>query len=77
MALVGVLGLAVGIVLYQLNLNLAFIILASCGFAGWIYTLYPLLRQWSDPSFVDRTTMKKLVPIGFIVQGCILGGFLI
>jgi geranylgeranylglycerol-phosphate geranylgeranyltransferase len=77
MALVGLLGIAVGIVLFQLNLNIAFIILASCGFAGWIYTLHPLLSQWNDSSFVNRTTMKKLVPIGFIVQGCILAGFLI
>jgi geranylgeranylglycerol-phosphate geranylgeranyltransferase len=77
MAIIGLLAIAVGIVLYQLNLNLAFIILTSCSFAGWIYTLYPLLRRWNDPSYVDRTTMKKLVPIGFIVEFCILGGFLL
>jgi geranylgeranylglycerol-phosphate geranylgeranyltransferase len=77
MAIIGLLAMAVIIVFYQLNLNLAFIILTTGGFAAWIYTLYPLMKRWTDPSYVDRTTHKKLVPLGFIVQFCILGGFLI
>jgi 4-hydroxybenzoate polyprenyltransferase len=75
MAIIGLLAIAVMIVFVQLNLNLAFIILTSCSFAGWIYTLYPLLRRWNDSSYVDRTTHKKLVPIGFIVEFCIIGAF--
>ena len=76
MALIGVIGITVLIGFFQLGLNLAFIILASCGFAGWIYVLYPLLHRWNDPSFVDRTLHRKIAPLGLILQTCLIAGVL-
>ncbi len=77
MALMGLTGIAIMIVFFQLGLNLAFIILASCGFAGWIYSLYPLLRRWNDPSFVDKTLHKKIAPLGLVLQACLIAGILL
>ncbi len=77
MALIGLMGITIMIIFFQLGLNIAFIILASCGFAGWIYALYPLLRQWNDPSFVDKTMYKKIAPLGLIIQTVLIAGVLL
>lgn len=77
MALIGLMGITVMAVFYQLGLNLAFFILASCGFAGWIYVLYPLLRRWNNPSFVDKTFHKKIAPLGLIIQACLIAGIVL
>ncbi len=77
MALIGLMGITIMIIFFQLGLNIAFIILASCGFAGWIYALYPLLRQWNDPSFVDKTMYKKIAPLGLIIQAVLIAGVLL
>jgi len=77
MALIGLIGITVMIVFYQIGLNRAFVILASCGFAGWIYILYPLLRRWNDPSFVNKTIHKRVAPLGIILQVCLIAGVLL
>ncbi len=77
MALMGLMGITVMVAFYQLGLNIAFIILASCGFAGWIYVLYPLLRRWNEPSFVDKTLHKKIAPLGLIIQAFLIAGVLL
>ncbi|MCK5625633.1 UbiA family prenyltransferase, partial [Candidatus Bathyarchaeota archaeon] len=77
MAVIGLMGITVMIGFFQLGLNLAFIILASCGFAGWIYVLYPLLRRWNEPSFVDKTFRKKIAPIGLVLQACLIAGVIL
>ena len=77
MALMGLMGITVMVAFYQLGLNIAFIILASCGFAGWIYVLYPLLRRWNEPSFVDKTLHKKIAPLGLIIQAFLIVGILL
>ncbi|RLI52101.1 hypothetical protein DRO61_00540 [Candidatus Bathyarchaeota archaeon] len=77
MALMGLMGITVMVAFYQLGLNIAFIILASCGFAGWIYVLYPLLGRWNEPSFVDKTLHKKIAPLGLIIQALLIAGILL
>jgi len=70
-------GIATVMGYLQLGFNMAFPILASCAFAGWIYVIYPLLRHWNDPSYVRNTLAKKIVPIGFLLQALTVLGAII
>lgn len=77
LALVLSAGIATVLGYLQLGFNIAFPILASCAFAGWIYVIYPLLRHWDDPSYVRNTLAKKIVPIGFLLQALTVLGAII
>ena len=68
MALISLMGVATVVGYSQLGFNIAFPILASCTFAGWIFILYPLFRRWNDPSYVAITVAKRIAPIGFLLQ---------
>lgn len=67
-ALICSVGLGTLIGYYRLGFNNAFLILAFCAFSAWIYVLIPLFRYWNDPFYVETIVIKKIAPIGFLLQ---------
>jgi len=50
----------------RIGFNLASPILVSMIMLGWIYAIYPLLKNWQDPNLVNLIMFKKVLP-GFVV----------
>jgi len=73
-ALICLVGIATTLGYYQLGFNIAFQILAPCVFVGWIFILYPLFRHWSDSSYVKNAVVRRIAPLGFLVQTLTLLG---
>jgi 4-hydroxybenzoate polyprenyltransferase len=67
-ALVCSIGIATVIGFIQLGFNVAFPLLAFSAFAAWIYVLYPLFRHWNEPSYVQNTVVRKIAPLGLLIQ---------
>lgn len=67
-ALICSIGLATIIGYYQLGFSTAFLMIAFCAFSAWIYVLLPLFSHWNDPFYVENTVIKKIAPIGFLLQ---------
>lgn len=68
MVLISLMGVATIVGYSQMGFNIAFPILASSTFAGWIFILYPLFRRWNEPSYVANTVAKRIAPLGFLLQ---------
>lgn len=47
----------------HIGFNTAFPILASIAFSAWIYVTYPLLKHWNRPDYVEKTLIKRILPI--------------
>jgi len=73
-ALICLAGAATTLGYYQLGFNIAFQVLAPCVFVAWIFILYPLFQHWTDSSYVKNAVVKKIAPLGFLVQTLTLLG---
>lgn len=60
----------------QIGFNIAFPILAGVIFSAWIYTLYPVLKNWHNPAYIDKLVKKRMYPIFLILQICVIVGAL-
>ena len=60
-------GIATIIGYYQLGFNIAFPLLATLAFIAWVYTLYPLLKNY-DKRYLHVLIPKKLTPICLLIQ---------
>jgi len=47
----------------RLNVNLAYPILMTIIMSAWVYTAYPLIKNWQDSVYVDEVMFKKMIPI--------------
>lgn len=52
----------------SLGFNLAMPILATIVITALIFTIYPMMKRWNDPEYVNLVMFRKFVPLFLVLQ---------
>lgn len=52
----------------QLGFNISMPILATIVLTALIFTIYPMMRRWDEPSYVNLVMFKKFIPLFLLLQ---------
>jgi 4-hydroxybenzoate polyprenyltransferase len=61
-------GIATLVGYSRVGFNIAMPILFTLIVSAFIYVLYPLLKRWNDPSYLDFLIHKRLAPLYLLLQ---------
>ncbi|GEM_PF-1550168 len=60
----------------KIGFNIVMPILFSLVIITWIYVMYPLMKRWSDPIYLNKIIQKRILPLFLILQIIMLIGIL-
>jgi len=69
-------GAAYVIGYFSLGLSMALPILGGIIVVAWIYSVFPLLKKWDDPVYLNIVLFKKVIPLYMMTQFVVLLGVL-
>jgi len=76
LSMLAAIGVASIIGYLRVGFNITFPILTSIIIITWMYVVFPLLRKWNNPIFVNKVVLKRVVPLVLIIQFIIFLGVL-
>jgi 4-hydroxybenzoate polyprenyltransferase len=62
---------------FEIGLNVAVPELTTISMLAWIYTVYPITKNWRNSVYVEQTVFKRLIPSILIIQMIPLIDFII
>jgi 4-hydroxybenzoate polyprenyltransferase len=62
---------------FEIGLNIAVPVLTTISMVAWIYTVYPITKNWRNSVYVERIVFKRVMPSILIIQMIPLIGLII